>query len=70
MGIPICVPQWQELSGTGAAYAAGISVDIYDQVTISSCMERTVYKRRMPAGQSGELYRGWRHAVQTAPNHG
>lgn len=70
LSIPVCVPQWQELSGMGAAYAAGISAGIYDQAAIFSCMERTAYERRMPAGQSEELYRGWKHAVQTALNHG
>ncbi|WP_283609261.1 FGGY-family carbohydrate kinase [Faecalispora anaeroviscerum] len=70
LGIPVCVPQWQELSGMGAAYAAGISAGIYDQGIIFSCMERTAYERKMPPGQSEELYRGWKHAVQTALNHG
>lgn len=70
LGIPVCVPQWQELSGMGAAYAAGISAGIYEPSTIFSCMERMTYERTMPAGRSEELYRGWKHAVQTALNHG
>lgn len=70
LGIPVCVPKWQELSGMGAAYAAGISAGIYKQEEVFACMERTTYECKMPAGQSEELYRGWKHAVQTALNHG
>ena len=70
LGIPVCVPRWQELSGMGAAYAAGISVGIYDREAIFSRMERTAYERGMPAEQSEALYRGWKRAVQTALRHG
>lgn len=69
LGIPVCVPQWQELSGMGAAYAAGISAGIYEPEIIFSCVERTNYRCNMPEEESRELYSGWKQAVQTALNH-
>lgn len=69
LGIPVCVPQWQELSGMGVAYAAGISAGIYEPETIFSCVERTDYHCNMPEEESRELYSGWKRAVQTALNH-
>lgn len=70
LGIPVCVPQWQELSGMGAAYAAGISAGVYDPAHIFSCVQRKTYRRQMEPGQCEALYRGWKQAVKTALTHG
>lgn len=69
LGISVCVPQWQELSGMGAAYAAGIAAGIYEPETIFSSVERTNYRCNMPEEERQELYSGWKQAVKTALNH-
>lgn len=69
LDLSVRVPQWQELSGMGAAYAAGIAVGIYDNDRIFSSMERKTYECAMPPKTREALYRGWKNAVKTALTH-
>lgn len=67
------VPLIQELSGMGAAYAAGMAVGMYGSDTVYNHIERIQYMPKMDATQRRQLYRGWRNAVaqvmlQTAQN--
>jgi Glycerol kinase len=69
LGIPVQVPELQELSGMGAAYAAGIAVGFYDADHIFDHMNREEYVGKMESEKSSGLYRGWREAVQQALAH-
>lgn len=62
LNIPVAVPEKEELSGIGAAYAAGIAVGLYD----NSIFSRMSHVRFVPAMSSLERekrYGGWKAAV-------
>ena len=62
LNIPVAVPEKEELSGIGAAYAAGIAVGLYDK----SIFRRMSHVRFVPAMSSLERekrYGGWKAAV-------
>ena len=63
------VPNLQELSGMGAAYAAGISAGIYDPDRVYEHVKRTVYSPNMAPERRDELYRGWQAAVRQVLTH-
>ncbi|HBC26346.1 MAG TPA: hypothetical protein DC013_02920 [Ruminococcaceae bacterium] len=63
------VPQLQELSGMGAAYAAGIAAGLYDGRAVFSNGKRREYRRKMEEQKSAELYKGWKRAVRLALSH-
>lgn len=69
LGIPVMVPQLQELSGMGAAYAAGIAAGLYDGQAVFSNGKRREYRRKMEEPKSAELYKGWKRAVRLALSH-
>ena len=69
LGIPVMVPQLQELSGMGAAYAAGIAAGLYDGQAVFSDGKRREYRRKMAEQKSAELYKGWKRAVRLALSH-
>ena len=69
LGIPVMVPQLQELSGMGAAYAAGIAAGLYDGRAVFSNGKRREYRRKMEEQKSAELYKGWKRAVRLALSH-
>lgn len=60
----VCIPELQELSGMGAAYAAGISAGLYDPDTIFDHVQHTFYEPRMSAGTRTGKYDGWKEAVE------
>lgn len=62
-GAAVHVPCLQELSGMGAAYAAGIAVGLYDPETVYDQVQYTVYRPAMPSQRREELYRGWQEAI-------
>lgn len=57
------VPAVEELSGAGAAYAAGITLGFYDPDTIFSVPPRTEYNSRMDEQTRRSWYSGWQNAV-------
>lgn len=69
LGIPVQVPDLQELSGMGAAYAAGIATGFYDADRIFTHVERQKYAEKMDLQRSTELYAGWKKAVRKALSH-
>ncbi len=58
----VLVPAQEELSGIGAAYAAGLAVGLYDE-RVFDRMERTAYEPEMKPEESSRLYKGWKAAV-------
>ena len=61
--IPVQVPSAEELSGIGAAYAAGLAAGIYRQEEIFSRMQRTKFTPKMPKEVREKKYAGWKKAV-------
>lgn len=60
------VPNLQELSGMGAAYAAGIAAGLYDPDTVYQCVQRMGYGPKMAEDRRNALYSGWKDAVGRA----
>ena len=61
--VSVQVPSAEELSGIGAAYAAGIAVGIYDREEVFSQMSRTRFSPKMDAAARDQKYQGWKKAV-------
>jgi len=57
------VPDIEELSGSGPAYAAGIALGIYDERTIFQRNLSAEYSPQMDVEQRNRLYTGWKNAV-------
>lgn len=63
LAIPLLVPNVEELSGTGAAYAAGLALGVYQKESLFSGMRRTQYRPVMPQTVREKKYSGWKAAV-------
>ncbi len=63
LGIPVRIPDSEELSGIGAAYAAGLSAGLYDE-QVFSVLKRTGYEPDMDEEERKSKIRGWKDAVQ------
>ena len=63
LACPVLVPQAEELSCVGVAYAAGIAMGLYPP-TIFERNQYTVYHPRMDAETRTRKYDGWRDAVR------
>ena len=61
--IPVQVPNAEELSGIGAAYAAGIAIGMYDIHTIFDGVKRTKFIPKMEKEVREKKYAGWKEAV-------
>lgn len=59
----VSIPELQELSGMGAAYAAGISCGLYNPDTIFDHVQHTFYEPYMEEAVREEKYQGWQEAV-------
>lgn len=59
----VLVPQAEELSGIGAAYAAGIAAGVYDREKLFAQAEVTVYRPQMEAAVRERKLEGWKQAV-------
>ena len=62
-GVDVQVPDSEELSGIGPAYAVGLALDMWDK-EIFGKLERIKYQSVMDAAQSERKYIGWKEAVQ------
>ena len=60
----VLVPNAQELSGIGAAYAAGLGIGLYD-ARVFDGLKRTEYAPRMEEERRAQKYAGWKQAVET-----
>lgn len=58
------VPDSEEFSGIGPAYAAGLALGIWDE-TIFENMNRVKYEPQMKKALRKEKYEGWKAAVKT-----
>lgn len=63
LGNPVQVPQAEELSGIGAAYAAGIAMGIYEAEGLFARMRRTRFEPKLSETSRQEKYDGWKKAV-------
>jgi glycerol kinase len=63
LGARVFVPGIEELSGMGAAYAAGITLGLYDPAKIFDRPSGTEYTPAMDAQRRDTLYDGWLKAV-------
>lgn len=63
LGINVKVPEAEELSGIGAAFAAGIALGLYDKNSIFTHIIRTKYETAMEEDRQKILYNGWKQAV-------
>lgn len=61
--VTVQVPSAEELSGIGAAYAAGIAVGIYNREEVFSKMNRIKFQPKMEQAVRNEKYAGWKKAV-------
>lgn len=64
LGIPVQVPDAEELSGIGAAYAAGLALGMYDKEKVFARMNRTRFDKKMADEVQQEKYAGWKDAVK------
>lgn len=62
LSIPVAVPRNEELSGIGAAYAAGFALGIWDK-SVYEKEERTRYTAKMDDATREKRYSGWKAAV-------
>jgi glycerol kinase len=62
--VKILVPEVEELSDTGAAYAAGIALGIYDKTSIFEHLITTQYHPVMSPDRREKLINGWYDAVR------
>ncbi len=63
-GIPVCIPEEEELSGIGAAYAAGVRLKVYDRAELFAGRKSSVYMPSMAEEIRREKYGGWKAAVE------
>ena len=63
LGIPVKIPEAEELSGIGAAYAAGLAAGIWDP-SVFDRMSRREYAPAMDEKEREERIRGWQDAVR------
>ena len=63
LGIPVRIPDSEELSGIGAAYAAGLACGLYDE-SVFTVLKRTSYTPNMTADAREEKFAGWQDAVR------
>lgn len=57
------IPDSEELSGIGPAYAAGLALKIWDE-TIFDKLNRTTYEAKMAKEVRDKKYDGWKYAVK------
>lgn len=69
-GVELRLPDISELSGMGAAYAAGIAAGLYDPDTIYEHIRYRRYTGAMGAEERERRRAGWRQAVAQALAHG
>lgn len=64
----VYVPDAEELSGIGAAYAAGLGCGIYKKELLFEKKGGTVYESKMSGEERERKYRGWQDAVSMLLN--
>lgn len=64
----VMVPDAEELSAIGPAYAAGLRLGLWDE-TIFTKLKRTAYKPSMEDKKRTQKYAGWKEAVKSVLCH-
>ena len=64
LDIRVLVPDAEELSGIGAAYAAGLALGFFDK-SIFGKMKRSVFEPGMDRAVMQRKHEGWKHAVES-----
>ena len=64
LGGSVLVPDSEELSAIGPAYAAGLSLGLWDE-RIFEKLNRTAYKPVMEENRREQKYDGWKKAVDS-----
>lgn len=64
LSIPVAVPHNEELSGIGAAYAAGFALGIWDK-SVYEKEQRTRYTASMTDETRQKRYDGWKQAIKS-----
>ena len=67
--LTVQIPEIQELSGMGAAYAAGIALGVYDKEQVFAGHRRREYRPEMDPQRRNQLYEGWKQAVGQSLTH-
>jgi len=62
-GVPVQVPNVEELSGLGAAYLAGIAMGIYDASNVFQHVKSDRYTPSMSTQIRAKKISGWRNAI-------
>lgn len=68
LGASVLVPNAEELSAIGPAYAAGLRLGLWDE-TIFIKLKRTAYKPSMEDKKRTQKYAGWKEAVKSVLCH-
>ena len=63
LNIPVRIPDSEELSGIGAAYAAGLAMGIYSE-DVFNVLKRTSYAPDLDSATRDAKYQGWQEAVR------
>ena len=63
LGIPVRIPDSEELSGIGAAYAAGLATGVYDE-NVFNVLKHTSYTPNMDNQKRRNKVEGWKNAVR------
>ena len=66
--IPVRIPDSEELSGIGAAYAAGLAQGIFDEA-VFSVLNRVSYEPKMDSEMRERKLAGWKNAVDKVKAH-
>lgn len=64
LNIPVQVPDAEELSAMGPAYAAGIAMGFYDQEKLFAGLNRTRFAPAMADDVRQQKYAGWKESIQ------
>ena len=67
--VSVQVPDLQELSGMGAAYAAGAAVGLYDREDVYCHIQRRSYQQKMSPVDRAERQTAWKQAVRQVLCH-
>ena len=63
LNAPVLVPENDELSGIGAAYAAGIALGLYDQDALFAQVQYKKYTPNADEEWRSKKVDGWKNAV-------
>lgn len=69
LGLPVAVPEHEELSGIGAAYMGGIRLGFYQKDKLFERQERMLYCPKMAEEERKRRIEGWERAVRQALEH-